>query len=127
MACIRKLKLKTGCTMWCVDRAAARSRQADASLRCGTQNKVTGEAQWEKPAVLRKASFTKTPRKKLDHEIKKAADLSDDEAARMIQAMARAHAARRLMRNIARGVYQKVETDDGVYYVVSPAAGIVRQ
>lgn len=81
-------------------------------------NKVTGEAQWDKPVVLRKASFTKTPRKKLAHEVKTAEKLSDSEAASMIQAMARAHAARRLMRNIARGLYQKVEADGGVYYVV---------
>lgn len=91
---------------------------AYTSRRDLKQNKVTGEAQWDKPLVLRAASFTATPRKLLDHEIRKAEDMSEDEAVRMIQAMARAHAARRLMRNIARGVYQKVETEDGVYYVV---------
>lgn len=83
------------------------------------QNKVTGEAQWDRPLVLRQASFTRTPRKKLDHEIKRAEDLSDDQAARMIQGMVRHHRARMWLIDIARSVWVKTydpDTGDMYYF-----------
>lgn len=78
-------------------------------------NSKTGFVTWSRPAALGPEVVpisvrTRTPR--LAH------DMDVDEAAEIIQGMYRHFAARRLMRNIIRGRWKKVETDTGEHYYV---------
>lgn len=84
---------------------------------------VTGESTWEAPKLLRGRDLEETPR----HEVPDAAaprtprwiaaELSEDEAARHIQGMFRAHQARKVIASIAKGVYTKVfDEASGAYY-----------
>lgn len=66
------------------------------------------------------AAFSKTPRKKLHTEIKRAKDLSDTDAAKMIQGMFRAHNARKMMRRIVRETWMSVmDYESGKPYYVN--------
>lgn len=88
---------------------------------------MTGQSAWEKPKLLGTKDLEKTPREEVPEASAPtvprtprwvAAELDDDRAASIIQGMFRHHQARKLMAEIAKGVFTKVwdESLQAYYY-----------
>ena len=79
------------------------------------QNNRTKETQWQRPLLLGNIDIKATPRSRLGSEVKKpvkkAEDMTVEEAASKLQGMWRARRARRMLIKIIRENVQKVERD----------------
>ena len=89
-------------------------------------NKVTHESSWEKPMLLRASSLRETPRdvrRKKVRKIKKAEDMTDEEAASKLQAMWRTRRSRWLLREMVKRLWTKVPDGNGNFYYYNQQTG----